>query len=377
MRISKFGQVAASAGIVLAAACNSAPTGPAALSNPQATIAAVAALDSAFHSNALASFGALSGSIGSTKATAALSRAGTMVRATLPRPSSPGVSSEAAAVRQLSGLRALNLSPASPQGPVINDTLYGSIYTYDTTFHQYVRSATTGGPTNGIRFILYAINPLTGNLASPLSPVGQADLLDESVGLTAKLHIIVAGNAGTPTYLDYTAALTFSQTSLVATLDGSLTNAAAGSTNKTLTFHVLATFTPATINVNGTYTLNNPAVTITLNAADKQALPTDSVTLNFSFTRQGEAISFAGQLVTTADVVDTVDAAIHVNGQPYASVRGNNLGVTFFNAQGQPITDTTQQHDILVALEGIQFAVVLVIQFSAALFAPIVNLLNS
>jgi hypothetical protein len=282
-----------------------------------------------------------------------------------------------AAVRQLSGLRALNLSPTSPQGPVINDTLYGSIYTYDTTFHAYVRSATTGGPTNGVRFILYAINPLTGNLASPLSPVGQADLLDESVGVTAKLHIIVAGNGGTPSYLDYTAALTFSQTSLVATLNGTLTNALAGGANKTLTFSVIANFTLTTITVTGTYTLNNPAVTITLNAADKQVTPTDSVTLSFGFTRQGEAITFAGQLVTTGDVVDTVDAAIHVNGQPYAAVRGNNLGVTFFNAQGQPITDTTQQHDILVALEGIQFAVVLVIQFSAALFAPIVNLLNS
>ena len=378
MRKHKLTHIAAGAAVVLAAACNSDTTAPASLSNPQATIAAVAALDSAFNSNTLASFGALSGSIGSTAATAALSRAGTIVRATLPRPATTGVAAEAAAVKQLSGLRALNLSPASPQGPVINDTLYGSIYTYDTTFHAYVRSATTGGPANGVRFILYAISPLTGNLSSPLSPVGQADLLDESAGVTAQLHVIVSGNNGTPTYLDYTAALTINgTTSLVATLDGTLTNALSGGGNKTLTFHVLANFTVAEITVNGTYTLNNPAVTITLNAADKKVSTTDSVTVNFGFTRAGEAITFAGTLVTTGDVVDTVDAAIHVNGQPYASVRGSSLGVTFFDAQGQPITDTTQQHDILVALEGIQFAVVLVIQFSAALFAPIINLLNS
>jgi hypothetical protein len=370
-------QISGCAGIVLAAACNSDTTGPATLSNPQATIAAIAALDSAFHSNALASFGALSGAIGSTAATAALSRAGTIVRATLPRPTTPGVTAEAAAVRQLSGLRALNLSPANPQGPVINDTLYGSVYTYDTTFHAYVRSATTGGPANGIRFILYAINPFTGNVSLPLSPVGQADLLDESVGLTAQLHIIVAGNGGTPSYLDYTSALTFSQTSLVATLTGTLTNAMAAGANKTLTFSVNANFTVTTITVHGTYALNNPAVTITLDAVDKQVLPTDSVTVNFGFTRQGEAITFAGQLVQTGDVLDTVDAAIKVNGQPYASVKGNNLAVNFYDSNGVEIIDTTQQHDILVALEGIQFAVVLVIQFSAVLFAPIVNLLKS
>ena len=377
MRITTFIRLSPCAALVLAAACNGDTTGPATLSNPQATIAAVAALDSAFHSNALASFGALSGALGSTGATAALSRAGTIVRATLPRPTTPGVAAEAAAVRQLSGLRALNLSPTSPQGPVINDTLYGSVYTYDTTFHAYVRSATTGGPTNGIRFILYAVNPITGALAIPLTPVGQTDLLDESVGATAKLHIIVTGNGGTPSYLDYTAALTFSQTTLVATLNGTLTNALAGGANKTLSFSVNANFTITTITVSGTYTLNNPAVTITLNASDKQVVTTDSVTLSFGFTRQGEAITFSGQLVTTGDVVDTVDAAIHVNGQPYASVRGNNLAVKFYDANGVEIVDTTQKHDILVALESIQFAVVVVISFSAALFAPIVNLLNS
>jgi hypothetical protein len=377
MRISKTLHVTACAGVILAAACNSDATGPATLSNPQATIAAVAALDSVFQSNALASFGALSGSIGSTAATAALSRAGTIVQATLPRPTTPGVAAEAAAVRRLSGLRALNLSPTSPQGPVINDTLYGSIYTYDTTFHAYVRSAPTGGPTNGVRFILYAINPLTGALASPLTPIGQTDLLDESVGASAQLHVIVTGNGGTPTYLDYTAALTFSQTSLVTTLSGSLTNALAGGANKTLSFSVHANFTITTISVTGTYTLNNPAVTITLNASDRQVVTTDSVTLSFGFTRQGEAISFSGQLVTTGGVVDTVDAAIHVNGQPYASVRGNNVAVTFFDSNGVEIIDTTQKHDILVALQGIQFAVVLVISFSSALLAPLVNLLNS
>jgi hypothetical protein len=377
MQMSKTLHATACAGVILAAACNSDTTGPATLSNPQATIAAIAALDSAFHSNALASFGALSGSIGSTAATAALARAGTIVRATLPRPTSPGVSAAAAAVRQLSGLRALNISPTSPQGPVINDTLYGSVYTYDTTFHAYVRSATTGGPSNGIRFILYAISPFTGNVSLPLSPVGQADLLDESAGLTAQLHIIVAGNGGTPSYLDYTSALTFSQTSLVATLTGTLTNALAAGANKTLTFSVNATFTITTITVHGTYALNNPAVTITLDAVDKQVLPTDSVTVNFGFTRQGEAITFAGQLVQTGTVLDTVDAAIKVNGQPYASVKGNNLAVSFYDSNGVEIIDTTQKHDILVALEGIQFAVVLVIQFSGVLFAPIVNLLNS
>jgi hypothetical protein len=374
MRKSRFTPIVAGSGLLFAAACNQDATGPASLSNPQATTAAVAALDSAFGSPVLASFGVLSGSIGSTAATAALARTGTIVQSTLPRPAGAGISAEAAAVRRLSGLRALAL--VNPQGPVIPDTLYGSVYTYDTLSASYTRSATTGGPANGVRFILYAINPLTGGVAIPLTPVGRADLLDESAGATATLHIIVTGNGGTPTYIDYTAGLTFSQTSLVATLTGSLTNALAGAGNKTLTFIVSANFTLAAITVQATYTLNNPAVTIVLHATDVQALPRDSVTLGFGFTRQNETVTFAGFLVTTSGTVDTVSAAIAVNGQPYATVKGNSLGVTFYDAAGSPVTDTTHQHDILVALESIQFAVVLVIGFTSALFGPIVNLLG-
>jgi len=376
MQISKLIRLSPCAALALAAACNKDATGPASLSNPQATIAAVAALDSAFGSPVLASFGILSGSIGSTAATTALARAGTIVQATLPRPAGVGMSAEAAAVRRLSGLRSLAVAPTSPQGPVIPDTLYGSVYTYDTLSASYTRSATTGGPANGVRFILYAINPLTGGVSTPLAPVGRADLLDESAGLTAKLHIIVSGNGGTPTYLDYTAGLTFGASTVTATLTGSLTNALPGGGNKTLTFSVTANFTTTVITVHATYTLNNPAVTIVLDATDKQVLPTDSVTVVFSFTRQGETVGFSGLLVTTSGVVDTVSAAIKVNGQPYASIKGNNLGVTFYDSNGDPITDTTHQHDILVALEGIQFAVVLVIDFTAALFGPIVNLLG-
>lgn len=370
MQMSRFTRMTAGAVVVFAAACNSDSTGPATLTNPQATIAAVAALDSAFHAPALASFGALSGSIGST---AALVTAGTIVQSTAPRPIT-GMSAEAAAVRRLSGLRALAL--ANPQGPVIPDSLYGAVFTYDTASQAYVHSG-SGGPANGVRFILYAINPLTGGVSLPLSAVGQTDLLDESAGLTAKLHIIVSGDAGSPTYIDYTAALTFGASSVNASLTGSLTNALQGGANKTLSFNVSASFAVGLISVTATYTLNNPAVTIVLDATDKQVAATDSVTLTFGFTRQGETVGFAGLLVTTSDVVDTVDAAIKVNGQPYASVRGNNISVTFYDHAGTPITDTTQQHDILVALEGIQFAVVLVIGFTAALFAPIVNLLNS
>src|SRR5207245_11353855 len=65
------------------------------------------------------------------------------------------------------------------------------------------------GPSNGVRIILYALNPVTGAVAEPSSAVGFADLLDESTTSPAvnKLHVIVKdgtpASPGPVTYADY------------------------------------------------------------------------------------------------------------------------------------------------------------------------------
>src|SRR5207245_9551808 len=65
------------------------------------------------------------------------------------------------------------------------------------------------GPSNGVRLILYALNPVTGAVAEPSSAVGFADLLDESTTSPAvnKLHVIVKdgtpASPGPVTYADY------------------------------------------------------------------------------------------------------------------------------------------------------------------------------
>ena len=358
-------------GIAFAAACSdTTSTGPGTLTNPAATAAALASFDSAFASAPLASFGALSVYI---QPTAALSRAGRMLEATRPQ---AGASLEGAAVRRLSGLRGLAATPTAPQGPLVPDSLYASIFTWDSATAQYTRSQKTGGPANGVRFILYAINPLTETVAFPLTPVGQLDLLDESTGQNATLHILVQSNAGAPTYLDYTSSLSAGLGTLTATVSGTVTNALQAPANKTLSFSVLATFSLTNVTVHATYTLNNPAFTIGLDATDRRTLLTDSVTVDFLISRPNEAVRFTGLLVTTSGVVDTVVAQIKVNGQTYATVKGNATGVTFYDSQGVVIQDTAAQHDILVALDRIRDVAEGVLLFTAALFDPIINLLT-
>jgi hypothetical protein len=374
MSISRQLRASVVLGIAFAAACSdNSSTGPGTLVDPTATAAALSSFDSAFGSATLQSFTSLSVFIAPTSA--ALARAGAMVEATRPAPLAGGTSAEA--VRRLSRLRALAAPPLTAQNALIPDSLNGSIFEWDEGSGGYIRSQTTGGPTNGVRFVLYAINPLTGTVALPLAPVGQLDLLDESSGQSVQLHILVQGTGGTPTYLDYTSKLTLLLGALSATLTGSVTNALPAGTNKTLTFNVSATFTISGVTAQATYTLNNPAFTVMLGATDVRTLLTDSVAVDLLVARPNEGVRFKGTLVQTSDVVDTVVAQIMVNGQLYASVKGNASGVAFYDKNDVVIQDTGAQHDILVALDRLREVAEGVLIFTAALFDPIVNLLNS
>jgi len=332
MRLSRFHELPGCAALILAAACRS-PTGPATLSDPRATSAALASLDSMFTAPALASFASLSQNI-------------------VPAPPLQ---------------RAGQILAASPQGLIIPDSLYGSIFTWDSASARYARTAATGGPATGIRFMLYAVSPSTGAVSFPLTPVGQTDLSDEGVGQTEHLHIIVAGAGGTPAYVDYTGSLSGGGGSATAGLVGSLSNGLTGGANRTLTFNVGATLTGATETVHATYTQNDPSLEIFLDASDaKLQQHTDSVTLDFGFLRAAEVVSLSGLFVTTSGVLDTVAAAIGVNGSGYASLLGNAAGVTFYDHDGVPIQDT----DVLAALADLRAATIAVLGLTAALPNP-------
>ncbi len=367
MRRSRLHALLGCAAVGVAAACRS-PTGPTTFPDPQATSAALASLDSMFTAPALASFASLSLSQNIVPA-APLQRAARILDAT--RLTGPGLSSPAEAVRRRAALRASALAPASPQGLIIPDSLYGSVFTWDSASARYARTAATGGPASGIRFILYAVSPPTGAVSFPLTPVGQTDLLDESVGQTQTLHIIVAGVGATSTYVDYTGSLAIGGGFTTAGLAGSLSNGLTGGARNTLTFSVNAGFTGATDTVHATYTLNNPAIAIVLDAKDVMVRPhTDSVTVTFTFTRPGEALSLAGLVLTTSGVLDTVALGFGVNGHAYASVLGNAASETFYDHNGLPIGDTAGQHDVLVALDDLRNAVICMLELTTALLNP-------
>src|SRR5437867_6126350 len=103
----------------------------------------------------------------------------------------------------------------------------GKTYEWDFGTLAYADKGRTGAPSTGVRFILYAIDPLTGYPANPLVEVGYLDLIDETGSGSPKLHVIVAGVGGTPVYVNYTVTISSqSFTSAKITTAGYITNGA-------------------------------------------------------------------------------------------------------------------------------------------------------
>ncbi|HSG81129.1 MAG TPA: hypothetical protein VLC48_02680 [Gemmatimonadota bacterium] len=72
------------------------------------------------------------------------------------------------------------LAPVTTAVPAnIPAELEGSAFEWDEQLGEYVLSERSG-PTNGVRFFLYAVNPITGVPESPLNEIGYVDIVDTS-----------------------------------------------------------------------------------------------------------------------------------------------------------------------------------------------------
>ena len=83
-------------------------------------------------------------------------------------------------------------------------------------------SELTGAPANGVRFILYAINPVTGEPVDPLQEVGYADLLDQSTGSSNSVRVQLVSN--NVTYFDYGVTGSSTASSAQVVVDGYVTD---------------------------------------------------------------------------------------------------------------------------------------------------------
>ncbi len=344
-----WGPAAAAAFVV--AACSSSTAPQPQLSNPQQLSTNLQTVSGVVSSPTFNSFGALRTASGSP--VAAPTVPGALLGAAPITPPATSTQAYAGAPARLQALRLAAASLGSGiAASVIPPTQLGKTYVWDVTTHAYV--AQSGGPTNGVRVILYAVNS-SDQVIEPTTPVGYVDLLDESTSSTNTLHVLVYG--GTPTsqgtkYADYRVSGTVTgspATAFNASATGSVTDG-----THTLTFNAsfaatqLNTTTP-NVQIDVTWSLDNPAVSVTLSetvaASDANHL---TLTIHFTETYAGETVGVDGTLaVVVSPQSVTANLTVKVNGQTFATITGtadatHPNGIQVTHADGSALSNAEQ-----------------------------------
>lgn len=310
--------------VVGLAACGTSttPFDPASLS--QSTDAIINTLDSSQVQQSMDVLG--------TKMTAGAAAMNAVQLAALPRAAVSG-GFTAWAQQELQALQAAQSQPVAAPQAVIPTIALGVTFTYNADLGVYqVDPTLQGAPNNGVRFILYAVNPLTQTVATPLNEIGYADVLDESSGTTNQIELqaYVTGNS-TP-LIDYTASATVALTN--GSVSGGTATASGYISNGTrqINFDLTQTFsTTSGLSVDYQLSVANTDIAVAFQASVTLA-QVASVTVTVEANGNRDVITASGTLG------GSITGEIKHNGTVEIDISGTQDSPTFTDASGNPIT---------------------------------------
>ncbi|MBC7790039.1 MAG: hypothetical protein H7Z74_08835 [Anaerolineae bacterium] len=229
--------------------------------------------------------------------------------------------------------RVMSGIPASPNDQrVIPPEVLGVTLIYDPVRQEYVPAPDrSGAPGNGVRFILYAVNPVT---QQPIvtTEVGYADLIDKGDTRPSSLALQLIVVSGNVTHLDYSVTATGSEESGSLNVAGYLTD---GDTR--LNFDIgaegRATASGRALNVEFDFAI--PARDFRVEAdvaAEQSALGTS---------QEIELLIRSGITTLRFDVEEddtTVNATVRVNNQIFATISGQRHHPEVRGAGGRVLT---------------------------------------
>ena len=212
--------VAALALLALAAGCgggeSNAPDAP---FDPQGTSADVAAINQSFDAPAMAAYASASTQISAAIGGAAAAAVRAVPSAALASSGKTGALRHAVSLVRPTGTAGLRPSFATAAIPA---EYLGTTFVYDVETDGYVASDLSGAPSNGTRFLLYAVNQVTQVPIEPLVEIGHADITASETATSATVRIIVV--SGNVTYLDYAVGVAGGTSSFTSTISGFATN---------------------------------------------------------------------------------------------------------------------------------------------------------
>jgi hypothetical protein len=328
LQFAKYSFVTLATAAVALSGCASESSAPTVPFNPAGATADLEAVNTTFGSPAFTSFSTLSvlfdaalggaplvsasaaaldvhGGVTAQGLQAAAARSAERIARIIPHPTGAGFSASSAAIAA---------------------AFLGKTFVYSGG--SYVVSAETGAPANGVRFLLYAIDPVTFLPALPLNQTGYVDLVDMSSGATSAARVIVV--SGTTTYLDYRVSATSTTSSGRVTVLGFITN---GATEATFNLRATLTFDGG---LTLTYSLDVPqrdlAIDLTMSASGTTP-ETSTINLTLDMRGQNGWVRLTGQLTVDGGTIN-----VAINGTSFATIT-STVGAepVIAGAGGQPL----------------------------------------
>jgi hypothetical protein len=199
--------------------------------------------------------------------------------------------------------------------------------TFEYIDGSYAPTERTGAPSNGVRFLIYAVNPITFEPVSPLQEIGHVEITDLSGSNTQAARVVVV--SGETTYLDYTVSAAALTSSAQVAVTGYVTD---GTTRANV--NLRSTFTEAD-GLTLLYTVDVPQrdvsidLTMTVDGLDSE---TGGFEIDLSMTGPNGTVSMSGQFGQTGGTV-----TVRVNGDLFATIVSGGTGPTITGASGQPL----------------------------------------
>jgi hypothetical protein len=200
--------------------------------------------------------------------------------------------------------------------------LLGTTFVYNPDLGQYAADPeATGAPEDGVRFILYAVDPILGEVVLPLDPIGSLDLIDVSTASEDAIRIVA--QIGNETYIDYVASAAVGTSSVTISAEGYVSN---GTDQVDVDMSVAVTLSQASLD----YQLSSGGNSVRL-----QATLDDEESVDATLTVQGDGDTIVLDIVIGPS---TIAGEITYNGDVVVTVAGTPEEPTFTKPDGTALT---------------------------------------
>jgi hypothetical protein len=333
-------QLAKRSVLTVAAACavltGCGDSGPDVAFNPTGTTEDLEAVNATFGSSTFASFStfgpmfdaALGGSSLISASAAAIdlrAKDGSGIRAAAARNAQ-----RLAAALTSSGKIGLSASAAS-----IPAELAGKTFVYSGG--SYAVSDRAGAPANGVRFILYAVDPATFAPVEPLVETGYVELTDLSSGSSYAARVRVVSNG--ITYLNYTVTISSTSTGGRIVMLGFVTD---GNHQANINLRATLTFDAG---LTLTYSVGIPTRDFSINLTLTSSSDPESANIGINLVVLGPNgwIQMSGEFTQTGGTL-----TVSVSGRHFATITVSGSTPVITGADGQPLSE-----EDVAAMEGI------------------------